>query len=111
MAVVIILAPEPGAATWVLLSDPDHVGTGVPLLLFLLVLDRGRAARWVPAAVFVILTWASIGDPLVEVVGALPAASVAGTPEFSRSGTAACHTVVRALGRVCVVYSRGRRGA
>jgi hypothetical protein len=76
VATVIILAPEPGAASWILLSDPDHVGTGVPLLLLLLVLDRARAARWVPAAAFVILAWASVGDPLVEVVGALPLAVV-----------------------------------
>jgi hypothetical protein len=76
VATVIILAPEPGAASWVLLSDPDHVGTGVPLLLLLLLLDRARPLRWVPVAAFAILTWASIGDPLVEVVGALPLAVV-----------------------------------
>ena len=76
VALVIILAPEPGAASWVLLSDPDHVGTGVPLLLLLLLLDRARASRWVPAGAFALLTWASVGDPLVEVVGALPLAVV-----------------------------------
>jgi hypothetical protein len=72
----IMLAPEPGAASWVLLSDPDHVGTGVPLLLLLLLLDRARGARWVPVAVFVLLAWASVGDPLVEVIGALPLAAI-----------------------------------
>ena len=44
VAAGIILAPEPGAASWVLLSSPDHVGTGVPLLLLLLLLDRGVRA-------------------------------------------------------------------
>ena len=76
VALVIILAPEPGAASWVLLSDPDHVGTGVLLLLLLLLLDRTRASWSVPAAAFALLTWASVGDPLVEVVGALPLAVV-----------------------------------
>ena len=36
IAAGIMLAPELGAPSWVLLSDPDHVGTGVPLLLLLL---------------------------------------------------------------------------
>src|ERR1700722_11102541 len=72
----IMLAPEPGVASWVLLSDPDHVGTGVPLLLLLLLLDRARGARWVPAAAFVLLAWASVADPLAEAIGALPLAAV-----------------------------------
>ncbi len=76
VAAGIILAPEPGAASWVLLSSPDHVGTGVPLLLLLLLLDRGRPTWWQPVAAFAILAWASVGDPLVEVVGALPLAVV-----------------------------------
>ena len=76
VAVAIILAPEPGAPSWILLSDPDHVGTGVPLLLLLLLLDRARASRWVPVAAFAILAWGCVGDPLVEVVGALPLAVV-----------------------------------
>ena len=76
VAAGVMVAPEPGAASWVLLSDPDHVGTGVPLLLLLLLLDRARGARWVPVAVFVLLAWASVGDPLVEVIGALPLAGI-----------------------------------
>jgi len=76
VAAGIMLAPEPGAATWVLLSDPDHVGTGVPLLLLLLLLDRARGRWWAPVAVFVLLAWASVGDPLVEVIGALPLAAI-----------------------------------
>ena len=63
-------------ASWVLLSSPDHVGTGVPLLLLLLLLDRGRPSWWQPVAAFAILAWASVGDPLVEVAGALPMAVV-----------------------------------
>ena len=76
VAAGIMLAPEPGVASWVLLSDPDHVGTGVPLLLLLLLLDRARGSRWVPVAAFVLLALASVGDPLAEVIGALPLAAV-----------------------------------
>jgi hypothetical protein len=76
VAAAIMVAPEPGVASWVLLSSPDHVGTGVPLLLLLLLLDRARGSRWVPVAVFVLLAWASVADPLVEVIGALPLAAV-----------------------------------
>ena len=76
IAAGIMLAPELGAPAWVLLSDPDHVGTGVPLLLLLLLIDRPRASRWVPVAAFVLLTWASIADPLAEAIGAAPLAVV-----------------------------------
>ena len=41
----IMLAPALGTASGVLLLSPDHVGTQVPLLLILLVLDRAKP-RW-----------------------------------------------------------------
>jgi hypothetical protein len=72
LAAGIMLAPEPGAATWVLLSDPDHVGTAVPVLVMLLVLDWARPRWWLPCLVFLLLTWATVGDPLVTVIGAVP---------------------------------------
>jgi hypothetical protein len=81
----IILAPEPGAATWIVQSSPDHMGAGVPVLVLLLLLEfaprptggRGdgespRAARkraWVPVAAGILLAWATIGDPITIVVG------------------------------------------
>jgi hypothetical protein len=71
----IVLAPQPGAATWILQSSPDHVGTAVPVLIVLLVLDRapyltGKISRWcVPVLVAVLLAWGIVGDPLVEVIG------------------------------------------
>jgi hypothetical protein len=82
LAAGVILAPQPTGPTLVLLGNPDHVGTGVPVLVLLLLLDwaqgrqaQGRQARarwWVPAAAGVLLAWSIIGDPLIEVVGALP---------------------------------------
>jgi hypothetical protein len=67
----------------VLLGSPDHVGTALPLLLLLLVLDRApdpRArARWYVTACCAICVTAGallalmiVGDPLAEVVGVVP---------------------------------------
>jgi hypothetical protein len=77
LAAGIILAPQPTGPTQVLLGSPDHVGTGVPVLLLLLLLDWAsawpRGPRWyVPVAAGVLLSWAIIGDPLIEVVGVVP---------------------------------------
>jgi hypothetical protein len=77
LAAGLILAPQPAGATVILLGSPDHVGTGVPVLLLLLLLDwaqgsRGRRRWYVPVAAGVLLAWSIIGDPLIEVVGALP---------------------------------------
>jgi hypothetical protein len=77
LAAGVILAPQPTGPTLVLLGNPDHVGTGVPVLVLLLLLDwaqgrEGRARWWVPVAAGALLAWSIIGDPLIEVVGALP---------------------------------------
>ncbi|HEX9042833.1 MAG TPA: hypothetical protein VF838_17755 [Trebonia sp.] len=83
LAATVMLAPQPNGPTQVLLGSPDHVGTAVPLLLLLLLLDRApdpRArARWyfpvagaVCIATAALLAWVIIGDPLAEVVGIVP---------------------------------------
>ena len=77
IAAVVILAPQPTGPTLVLLGSPDHVGTGVPVLVLLLLLDwtQGRQARqrwYVAVAAGALLAWSIIGDPLIEVCGALP---------------------------------------
>jgi len=72
LAAGIMLAPEPGAPTWVLLSSPDHVGTAVPVLLLMLLLDWARPRWYVPVAAGVLLAWSIVGDPLVVVIGVLP---------------------------------------
>jgi hypothetical protein len=85
LAAAVILAPQPKGPTPVLLGSPDHVGTALPLLLLLLLLDRvpdPRArARWYFTVAFAIcivtaalLAWTIVGDPLVEVVGVVPLA-------------------------------------
>ncbi len=77
LAAGIILAPQPTGPTLVLLGNPDHVGTGVPVLVLLLLLDwaagrAGRARWWVPVVAGLLLAWSIIGDPLIEVVGVAP---------------------------------------
>jgi hypothetical protein len=77
VAAGVILAPQPTGPTQVLLGSPDHVGTGVPVLLLLLLLDwapsrQGRPRWYVPVGAGVLVAWAVVGDPLMEVVGALP---------------------------------------
>jgi hypothetical protein len=83
LAATVMLAPQPSGPTVVLLGSPDHVGTAVPLLLLLLLLDRApdpRARlRWyIPVAGVIcvvtaaLLGWTIVGDPLVKVVGVVP---------------------------------------
>ena len=79
LAAVILLAPEPGQGVFVVLSDPDHVGTAVPVLAVLLLLDFAPRRWWVPVLTAVLLTWGLLGDPLflVTAVGPLIALLIA----------------------------------
>jgi hypothetical protein len=72
LAALILLAPEPGQGSLIVLSDPDHVGTGVPLLMVLLLLDVAPRRWWVPVLTAVLLTWGLLGDPLFLVVAVCP---------------------------------------
>ncbi len=83
LAATVMLAPQPTGATSVLLGSPDHVGTALPVLLLLLLLDRApdpRArARWyIPACGAICVATAAlfaltiVADPLAEVVGVVP---------------------------------------
>src|SRR5258708_2523349 len=42
----IMIAPQIGPGAFLLLLSPDHIGTGVPLLLVFLLLDRAPRSRW-----------------------------------------------------------------
>jgi hypothetical protein len=74
----IMIAPQVGPGTSVLLGPPDHTGTGVPLLLTFLLLDRAPRRWWVPAAVGLMLVWAQVADRTVVTMGVLPIVVVCG---------------------------------
>ena len=76
-----MIGPTVLAAT-VLLNDPDHTGTAVPVLLALLILDRGRRRWWVPVVVAAVLGWALVGDSLVLLIGVAPLLVVFGARSF-----------------------------
>ncbi|HEX8004800.1 MAG TPA: hypothetical protein VF482_00045 [Trebonia sp.] len=75
LAAGIMLAPSAAAAEW-LLNDSDHAATAIWVLLVLLVIDRCGRRWYVPVIVAAVLAWATVGDPLVEVIGAAPLAIV-----------------------------------
>jgi hypothetical protein len=81
ITVAVMVGPTVLAAT-VLLNDPDHTGTAVPILLALLILDRGRRRWWVPVAVAAVLGWALVGDSLVLLIGVAPLVVVCGARSF-----------------------------
>jgi hypothetical protein len=81
ITVTVMIGPTVLAAT-VLLNDPDHTGTAVPILFALLILDRGRRRWWVPVAVAAVLGWALVGDSLVLLIGVAPLVIVCGARSF-----------------------------
>jgi hypothetical protein len=81
IAVAVMLGPTV-AATTVLLNDPDHTGTAVPILVVALILDRARRRWWVPAVVAAVLGWALVGDSLVLLIGVAPLVIVCGARAF-----------------------------
>jgi hypothetical protein len=83
IAAGIMIAPQLGGANaGVLLLEPDHIGTGVPLLLTFLLLDRSSRRRWVPAAIGLMLAWGQIADQTVLAMGVLPVVVVCGTRAY-----------------------------
>jgi hypothetical protein len=66
----IMLAPSLAYGTRVLMQGPDHMGTMIPVLGMLLVLDRAPERWWVPVAVGAMLTWAQVSDPLATYAAA-----------------------------------------
>jgi hypothetical protein len=72
LAAGIMLAPAPGETAWALLLTPNHTGTGVPVLLLLLLVDLAPRRWYTAVAAGVLLAWALVGDPLILVIGVLP---------------------------------------
>jgi energy-converting hydrogenase Eha subunit A len=76
IAAGIMIAPQVGPGAFLLLLSPDHTGTGVPLLLIFLVLDRAPRRWWLPPLIGLLLVWAEVGDPIVLTLAAGPIAVI-----------------------------------
>ena len=76
VAAGIMIAPQFGNATHLLLSQPDHLGTSLPVLLVFLMLDRAPRRWYIPVAAGVALTWVVIGDRVALLTAAVPLAVV-----------------------------------
>jgi len=68
----LLLSPQLGVGTQVLILSPDHVGTAAAVLVAWLLLDRAPRRWWVPAAVGLLLAWALVADELVLFIGIVP---------------------------------------
>src|SRR5207247_1532527 len=78
IAAGIMLAPQLGSGVYVLMLNPDHAGTAVPVLLVWLLLDRAPRRWYVPVAAAALLAWALVADSLVLIIGVLPLLAVCG---------------------------------
>jgi hypothetical protein len=72
----LMLAPSLGLSVRLLLGQSDHIGTGVPLLLIFLVLDRAPRRWWVPPVIGLLLSWVVIGDRVSILVAVVPIVAV-----------------------------------
>ena len=76
IAAGILVAPQLGPGVFILIFQPDHIGTTVPLMLTWLVLDRAPRSWYVPPIIALMLAWGAIADSLVLLVGVAPLAAV-----------------------------------
>src|ERR1700749_4921357 len=76
IAAGIMLAPQFGNATHLLLSQPDHLGTQLPLLLVFLMLDRAPRRWYIAVAAGAALTWVVIADRVALLTAVVPLALV-----------------------------------
>ena len=85
IAAGIMIAPQLGPGVFILVFQPDHIGTQAPLLLTWLVLDRAGGipsrhpsarAWWVPILVGAMLAWVEVADRLALLIGVAPLAAV-----------------------------------
>ena len=76
IAAGIMSAPQLGGGAYILLLSPDHVGSTVPVLAALLILDRAPRRWYVPVSVSALLACALIADEVVLVTGSLPLVTI-----------------------------------
>ncbi len=76
IAAGIMIAPQLGSGVFILVFQPDHIGTQAPLLLTWLVLDRFPRQWYVPVLVGAMLAWVEVADRLALLIAAAPLAAV-----------------------------------
>ncbi len=76
IAAGIMVAPQLGPGVFILVFQPDHIGTQAPLLLTWLVLDRFPRRWYTPVLICVMLVWVDIADQLALLIGVAPLALV-----------------------------------
>ena len=76
IAAGIMIAPQLGPGVFILVFQPDHIGTQAPLLLTWLVLDRAPRSWYTPILVGAMLAWIGVADQLVLLIGVAPLAAV-----------------------------------
>jgi hypothetical protein len=82
IAVGIMIAPQIGHGVFLVLLAPDHTGTGVPVLLTWLLIDRAPRRWWVPALITVMLTWTLLGDRVALLTAVVPLALICGVRAY-----------------------------
>jgi hypothetical protein len=76
IAAGIMVAPQLGFGVFILVLQPDHIGTQVPVMLTWLVLDRAPRKWYVPPLIGLMLVWGAVGDSLVLLIAAAPLAAI-----------------------------------
>jgi hypothetical protein len=66
-----MVAPPQGSV-YELMLEPDHVGSVVPVLLLVLLLDRAGRRWFVPLVAFLLVTWALVADQVIMITAVLP---------------------------------------
>jgi hypothetical protein len=72
IAAGVMVAPQLGGGVHVLLAQPDHVGTQVPILGTFLVLEHAYRRWYTPIAVWALLTVAIVADKITIVDAVVP---------------------------------------
>jgi len=78
----ILLAPQLDKGAALLIQQPDHIGTQVPLLVIFLVLDTARRRWYITAVITTMLTWVIIADRVAVLDAALSLTVVCGVRAY-----------------------------
>jgi len=77
-----MLAPQLGDGVRLALSQPDHLGTSVPMLACFLILDRAPRRWYTPVMLTVLLSAVVVGDRIALLDAAVPLVVVGGSRAY-----------------------------